>query len=68
MGPMPPIAPICNGHPQRRADAHVVYIVTIVFTAGDGHQGSADEGAQADQRACEVASARRVAENVKLPS
>ena len=46
-----------DGHAERGADAHVVNVVPVVFAAGDGDEGGAYEGHEADEEASEVAGA-----------
>lgn len=63
-GPVPVVAPVRDGHAQRGADAHVVDVVAVVLAAGDGDEGGANKGYEADQGATKVACPR--AEDSKL--
>lgn len=66
LGEMTSVAPVRDGHAERRPDAHIIHIVAIVFAPRDGDQGGSDEGRKTDEGAAEVAAAGVIIEDVQL--
>jgi hypothetical protein len=43
-----------NRHAQHRPNTNIVYIVTIVFAAGDSDQGSAEERSESEKDTSQI--------------
>lgn len=66
LGPVSPIAPVCNDAAQKRTNAYVVDVMSVVLASADGDKSGTKQWCKANQGASQITTTGLVTEDVKL--